>query len=180
MDNAKILEGLFDGKKIRIIQAMMQFPEKQFYLRELAKIANVPPATTFRVIQKLIAMELVTQVNVSKFKLYQWKDNERTKFIEQILKEDLRILSFFIDELKNMSGVQLVVQHGKEQPDKANLLIIGDFVNADQLKKISLKITEKYHFKITYLTLTEEQYHQMLDMGLYAGQKKIIYDVRSG
>lgn len=180
MDNTKLLEGLFDSKKMKIINAFMQNPSKQFYLRELSKISNVPVATTFRTLQKLISLDMVRQVNVSKFKLYVWKDNEKTKFVEQIFKEDIRILALFTDKLREMEGVQLVIQHGKEQPDKANILIIGDFINPEELKKTVMQISEKYKFKISYMTLTEEQYHQMSDMGLYAGQKKTLYDAREG
>ncbi len=179
MDTASLLEGLFDSKKMKVIRVMMQDTSKQYYLRELSKSANVPVATTFRIIQKLMALGLVKQIKVSKFKVYQWQDNEKSKFVEQIMKEDLRILSYFVEELKKISGVQLVIQHGREMPDKANVLIIGDFVNHEELKKIVLMINEKYKFKISHLTLTEEQYKQMLTMGLYAGTKKTLFDSKN-
>lgn len=179
MDNLKLLEGLFDSKKLKMMNILMQQPDKQFYLRELSTVSKIPVATTFRMMQKLVALDLVKQVKISKFKLYQWKDNEKTKFIEQMIKEDVKILNAFIEALKGMEGVEMVIQHGQDYPDKANLLIIGDFLDSDALKKIVLDIQSKYNFKITYLPLTEEQYHQMSEMGLYAGQKRVIYDNRN-
>ena len=57
--------------------------------------------------------------------------------------------------------------------------MIGDIGNnAEETKeaeKISRSIRVQHNYKINHLSLTKDQYHQMTQMGLYSGQKAVIF-----
>ena len=175
MENVKILEGLFDNKKLAVLRLFLQNKERQFYLREIAKETKVPIATTFRIIGRLVKLELVSQLKINKFKLYKIAENENIVFLEGFLKEGKRIVQQFADKVKLLSGVEEIILHGDETEEKANILLIGEDVDANELKRICAAIKEQYKFTISSLTLTREQFSQMSNMGLYSGRKKVLF-----
>lgn len=176
MENLNILEELFDQKMLRILRMFIADKEKQFYLREISKDANVPVATTARIIDKLLKLELIKLIVVKKFKLYQLNaDNPNIKYLESFLREEKLILDIFVDAVKNLSGVTSIIQHGEIMKERANILILGENIDGAELKRIVAEIKEKYKFTISYLTLAREQFQQMSKMGLYSGEKKLLY-----
>lgn len=175
VDKIRVLEGLFDKKRIEILRVFLAEPEKQFYLREVAKFARVPPATTYRILDLLIKLEVLEIKTVSRFKVYQLNKSENTKFLDAFLKEQPLILDMFVDQVKTMGGVERIVLHGKPETDKANILIVGRGVDQGEIKRISADIWERHKFKLSSLTLESEQYEQMTRMGLYPGQKKTLF-----
>jgi hypothetical protein len=175
MENLKILESLFDSKKLRILKLFLQDKEKQFYLREIAANSKVPVASAFRIIRLLVELKLVDIIKVHKFKLYRLARNENTSFLDSFLKEGKRIVQYFVDKIKKIPQLDAVVLHGKETEEKANVLLIGQGIDPYEVKKICASIKEQYNFVVSALALTQEQFAQMSTMGLYSGQKKILY-----
>jgi len=175
MENLKILEDLFDIKKLKVLRLFYREKGKKFYLREVAKEAGVPLATTYRIMQKLVALNLIDIITLSKFKVFVLAQNENTIFLESFLKESKKIMNYFIDELKKISEIEAVILHGDEEQDKANVLMIGENIDPNTIKRICGFIKEQYNFTISALTLTKEQFAQMSSMGLYSGKKKIVY-----
>ena len=172
----KLLEHLFDKKLLKILRLFLADKDRQFYLREVAKQSKVPIATTSRNVQKLLSLDLITLIKINKFKFYKLnKDNPNIKYLESFLREESRIIDIFIDSVKKVPGVHSVIEHGEIGKDRANLLILGDTVEAAELKAIVADIKEKYKFTISYLTLTLEQFNQMSQIGLYSGDKKVLY-----
>ncbi|MBI2129750.1 hypothetical protein HYU07_05935 [Candidatus Woesearchaeota archaeon] len=123
----------------------------------------------------LLGLNIIKEVRVSRFKLYQLNENDDTKFIEGFIKIEKHVLDLFVDEMKKIEGIRSVILHGEDRKDKANILLIGTNINSDGIKAICTNIKEKYSFTITYLILTPEQYAQMSDMNLFPREKKIIY-----
>jgi len=175
MENLNLLEGLFDNKKLKVIKLFLQNKEKQFYLREIAKQTRVPIASTFRIIKKLMELELITQIKINKFKLYKTATNDNTVFLETFLREGKRIVQFFVEKAKELDGISSVILHGEETEEKANILLIGTNINSNELKRICAEIKEQYNFTISPLTLTQEQFTQMSNMGLYSGKKTVLF-----
>ena len=176
MENSKILQELFDSKILAIIKLFFKYPEKQFYLLEISKGSKVSSATTFRIVNKLVSLELLKQIPITRIKLYQLNDNENVEFLKGFIKDDVQVLKMFLDQVKTIPGIEAIILHGKEMPNRANLLIIGTDVDSEQIKTLCAEIKEKYNFTISPLTLAKEQYDQMSQMGLYSGQKKIIFE----
>ena len=81
----------------------------------------------------------------------------------------------FVDRIKSLEGIEKIILHGKQTNKKANVLVLGSNVDATQIKLISSEIKEKYDFTILSLTLTNEQYEQMSAMGLYSGEKQVLF-----
>lgn len=172
----KLLEHLFDKKMLKILRLFLADKDRQFYLREIAKQSKVPIATTSRNIDKLLKLELVRLIMINKFKFYQLNyDNPNIRYLESFLREETRIIDIFIDSAKKLPGISTIIEHGEVTKDRANLLVLGDSVDAAELKAIVSDIREKYKFTISCLTLTLEQFNQMSQIGLYSGEKKVLY-----
>ncbi len=174
MQDPKLLESLFDRKLIRILKLLMLNKNRQFYLREIAKETRVPPATTHRLLSKLLSLDLITLHKFNKFKLYQLAQNDNTEFLEGFIKEGKRIVASFIDEIKTIQGLEAVYQIS-EDDYKSSLLLIGEQIDSNEIKRLSALYKEKYMYTITTLTLAQEQFEQMSAMGLYAGRKIVLY-----
>ena len=175
MDGLEVLESLFDQKTLRILKLFIQEREAQFYLREVAKRTGVPPATTYRIIARLLRLEVIEQQRIKHFKLYRLRDNPASQFLESFLRMDRHALSDFVAACVGIAGLQSVVLHGKAQKDRANVLLIGEGIDNDTVKAIVGGIKERFRYTLSTLSLTREQFEQMRSMGLYAGEKKIIY-----
>ncbi len=176
MEEISVFEELFDKKVIAILKILFKDSTKEFYLQELSHEAKVPMATTLRILNKLNKMEIVEISKVSRFKLYKLKDNKKVKFLASVFKMETRILDKFIEEIKVLPGLKQVILHGKEHSDRANILLIGDELDTGEIKRICAEIKEKHQFTINPLSLTENQYEQMSQMGLYSGQKKVLLE----
>ncbi len=176
MQQAEVLGELFDKKILAVLGVLVNDSGKEgLYLREIAKNAKVSNATTYRIVQKLVKLQLVNQLKIKKLKLYKFKHSSGSEFLVNMLKKDIRVLEAFISQIKDLKGVQAVLLHGEESNERANVLIIGDNVDSGKIKEICGGIKEKYNFVISPLVLAAEQFEQMSSMGLYSGKEKVLF-----
>lgn len=175
MPEDNFLEQLFDDKKLRILKLLLRESDKEYYLREISNLANVSDASTYRIIQLLSALKLVETIKIKKLKLYKLANNKNTKLLETFLKDDIRALDTFVEELQSLENIDQVILHGDEKPDKANILLIGTNIDSGRVKAIVASIKETFNFTISTLNLEAEQYAQMSSMGLYSGKKKVLF-----
>ena len=176
MDENALLEELFDDKLIKIIRLFISNQKKQFYLKEISDNTKVPMATAHRILRKLSKLEIIDEINISKFKVYRLGGNEKVVFLLSFIRESLKVVDIFVDRIKMISGITRIIQHGKPTEKKANILIIGKDVDTFPIKELVASIKEEYGYYISYMTLTEEQYEQMSSMGLYSGPKRILFE----
>ncbi len=174
MDKRAVLEGLIDPNLLKIMKIFINGDDQKYYLRELAKKARVSPATTYRVLQLLLKLELVVESKVKKFKFYSMHESN-ADFLVDILADRKNAVQAFVDAVKSDPALELVVLHGREERSKANLLLIGGDLDQDLIREAALNIRETYGFNIIHLTLDPDQYNQMSSMGLYPGKKIILY-----
>lgn len=175
MDVFEVFKGIFDAKVLRVIHVFLTNPETEFYLKEISSKSRVPIATTFRILQKLIKFQLIEEKKVKMLKLYKLGNNEKTKILKDSLDISRNALNVFLERIKEISGVDVVILHGEKTDVKANLLIIGKNIDISLIKSLVGEIKEKYNFSILYLTLEPDQFEQMSNMGLYSGKKQILY-----
>ena len=159
-----------------ILKLFFNSPEKEFYLIEIAKETKVSTATTFRIVGKLTELGVLKKIKIAKFKLYMLNQNENVEFLQSFIREDIQVLKLFINQIKELPNIEAIILHGKESTSRANLLIIGEDIDQAPIKILTGEIKEKYDFTLSYLVLAKEQYEQMSNMGLYSGQKKILFD----
>jgi DNA-binding MarR family transcriptional regulator len=176
MDEAAVLEDLFDRKLIRVLKSLFRDRAKQFYLQELADASKVPLATCSRILARLEGAGVIEVRKISRFKLYSVADTKRARFLSTLFKEDMKILHLFTSEARKIRGVDTIILHGKEQKDRANVLLIGNNIDPGEVKSLCASIREQHGFVVSPLSLTVEQYNQMSQMGLYGNNKKVLYD----
>ena len=175
MENVKLLEELFDKKILKVIRFFLLNKEKEFYLQEISKQTGVAIATVFRMIGKLTELKIVEEIRIKKFKLYKCADNESVRFLEGFIKEGKRIIDNFVSVVSKVENVEEIILYGKENEEKANVLLIGKGINSNGIKRICAEFKEEYNYSITALPLEREQYDQMSSMGLYSGRKKALF-----
>jgi len=176
MESQKILESLFDKKILLILRLFLKKKDQQFYLKEVSKQTKVPLASTHRILNKLTELNIIERTKIKHLKIYKLSENEKTKYLETIFEEKKTILDEFVELVNSISGVRTIISSGREEKDKANLLIIGESIDNSLIREIIVKIKEKYNFTITHLVLNDAQYQQMAAMNLYPGKKEILFE----
>ncbi|MCF7871466.1 helix-turn-helix domain-containing protein [Candidatus Woesearchaeota archaeon] len=174
MDKKDILESLFDKKMIKVLKLFINNSSDEYYLREIAKLTRVPPATVHRILGTLLKLDLISEIRVKHLKTYRFNP-ENSAFLIDLLEDKTSAIQEFIQFISGVLGVQMAVLHGKEEKDKASILIMGDDIDKDSIREKIVDIKQKYKFNIIHLVLLPEQYEQMVSMGLYPGQKKILF-----
>lgn len=174
----EILEALIPSSTLKVLKVFINNEDQKFYLREIAKQAKVPPATTYRILQKLVDDDIVLVEKMKTFKLYIF-NTKSNRFLLDIFQDRKSAVAEFVRSVKVFDGVQLVVLHGKEEKNSANVLVIGEEMDSESIKRNAVYMSDKYKFNIILLTLTPDQYNQMSSMGLYPGKKKILFESES-
>lgn len=82
----ELLKDLIDSKILNIMQLFLNNKTKYFHLTDIADKANVPSASTFRLIRKLVALGFVEYTKTGKLKLYKLSDNKKSRKFEEILR----------------------------------------------------------------------------------------------
>lgn len=179
MAELSLIENLIDKKILKVLQVFFDDEDKEFYLLELSKRSGVAQASVFRILKTLSSLGIIDIIMVNKFKFYKVRKNKETDTLKTLIKKDKKALDLFVEKIREMEGVKHIVQHGVETKDKADLLLIGDNIDAAFVKSIAFEIKDKYNFTISWMALSPEQYEQMLSMGssvgLSAETKKSIF-----
>ncbi len=128
MENLDILEQLFDKKTLDVLRIFYKNDTKEFYIREVSRLTKVPLATSFRIVRKLVKLKLVNEIRLAKFKVYVLSDNENTRFLGQVIKKQKQALQVFVTKIKNLKGLQKILIQGKEEKDRANIILIGEYI----------------------------------------------------
>ncbi|MDP3990677.1 MAG: helix-turn-helix domain-containing protein [archaeon] len=164
-----VLAKLIDRKKEAVLRVILHSSE-ELYLQEIAKKSKVSTTSTFRILQEMVSLGVLTKKQWKTSKTYSCLTNPKTEFLKNLFHEDFDGLQAFIDSVKGTKGISTIILHGAKKKNKANVLIIGNGIDLDPLDKIAQEIKEK-GFEVSFLTLTKEQYEQMSKMGLYSGDK---------
>ncbi len=176
--NREILESLISPSTLRILKLFLNNEDQEYYLREISKLTRIPPATVFRIVAQLVDKRILLVHQIKRFKLYHY-NIEDAGFLADLLQDRKSAVAEFIKLIGEFEGVQMVVLHGKEEKDKSNILVIGNDMDIDSIKRNAVFISDKYKFNIILLTLTPEQYNQMSSMGLYPGKKRILFETET-
>lgn len=174
MASEKLLESLFDKKILSILRMFLNRKEQKLTLKEISKYSKVPLASTFRIVNRLVELELVAVDKIKHLKIYTLAENDKTRYLESMIKEHKTIMEEFINMITNVPGIREVIMHGKPEKDKANVLIIGENIESSSIRQAVVAIKENHNFTITHLVLDEDQYNQMAAMNLYSGKKETL------
>ncbi len=172
MVKKEVLSALLDEKKMAVLRILFQSPE-EVYLSEIASKSNVSVTSTFRILRELAALGIVYKKEWKTSKVYGCLKNEKVDFLRDLLQESFDGLSEFIKAAETIVSIQQIIQHGPKKEGKANVLLIGDSIETAKVEEVCKAIKDK-GFELSYLTLTKGQYEQMVKMGLYSGEKKVL------
>ena len=172
MVKKEILSNLIDQKKAAILKLLINSKD-ELYLKEISEKSKVSLASTYRILQEFVNQEILERKEWKTSKTYKCKENDKIIFLRELFYEEFDGIGEFINAVEEFEGIQEIILHGARKKSKANVLLIGDNINADKVDEICDKIKEK-GFEITFMPLTKEQYAQMVKMGLYSGEKKIL------
>jgi len=75
------LEGLVDKKIRSILSVFIKNKGELFHLQKIAKLSNVPLASSFRIVRRLVSLGFVTLIKINKFKVYELSDSKKTKVL---------------------------------------------------------------------------------------------------
>jgi Fe2+ or Zn2+ uptake regulation protein len=171
----RILESLFDKKTLAVLKFLSANPDKQFYLREISRGTRVPIATVYRIINRLVPLGVIDMVKIKRMKLYTYNQGKEGKFVEQLIEVRKGAVEEFIEACRAIPEIGQVILHGRKQKDRANFLIIGENVPTTPLVEAQGRIKETMQFTVIYLVLGPHQYEQMVEMGLYAGERQVLF-----
>ena len=86
MEEINVLKKLFDKKIFSVLDIIVNDNSNEgLYLREIAKKSRVSPASTHRILNKLLALELINQTKIKQLKLYKINKLKQTKFLHNLL-----------------------------------------------------------------------------------------------
>ncbi|PLW79286.1 hypothetical protein C0585_08405 [Candidatus Woesearchaeota archaeon] len=171
-EELQALRSIIDEKTLSILETLAN-EDGELYLRELAVKAKVPPATTHRIIQKLLDLKIIEKTEIKNLKIYKLSTTKQADFLKKILYSKVNPLDMFLTKLKQVSGVDLAVLHAKAQKSSAFVLVVGDELPIIKINDLSEAIEKEHGFKIKILPLQHDQY-DMLAAG-HTGYKKVLY-----
>ncbi len=172
MVKKEVLAKLIDEKKAAVLQIILSSKE-EVCLKEVAEKSQVSITSTFRILQELVGMGVLKRREWKNSIVYCPEDNEKASFLRELFYEEYDGLQEFVVQASTLEGVQSIVLQGAKKKDKASLMLIGEKIELGKVNELCQKIKDK-GFEVTYLTLTQDQYGQMVKMGLYPGEKKVL------
>ena len=81
-----VLDGLMDKKIRNILSVLIKNKDELFHLQKISKLSNVPIASSFRIVKRLVRLGFVAVIRINKFKVYRLEDNKKTKLLVGLLK----------------------------------------------------------------------------------------------
>jgi len=80
------LSNLIDEKIVRILTVLHKNKSKLYHITQLAQEAQVPPATTLRLMKIILKSDIVKVSNVGKLKIYSYNNSEENNSLMKVLK----------------------------------------------------------------------------------------------
>jgi len=172
MVKKEVLSKLLDEKKAAILRVLFNTPE-EMYLKEIAAKSNVSMASSFRILKQLVALNIIQRKEWKTSIVYSAEKNEKADFLKELFSDDFDAIKEFLQSVENLSSIQQIILHGTRKKDKANILLIGENIETPKVEETCKQLKDK-GFELSFLTLTKTQYEQMIKMGLYSGEKKVL------
>jgi DNA-binding transcriptional ArsR family regulator len=171
-----VIMSIVDEKIGKILDTIYERPKEGFYLTQLSERATVSLSSTYRILKRLKAVNLIREERIGPSKMYYLKDNEQARLLGEIIKPSKSISKLIKEFFSDILALNKIVAYGKVDADRATLLFIGDIQDTDVIEKRKKEIHQQYGLMINHIILTEDQYNKMSSLGLYPGEKKILWE----
>lgn len=176
MEPQKLLEGLFDRKRMILVKLFLDHPEQEYGIREAARLAKLAPATSYRIIRTLLKMEVVEERRIKKLRLYRMAQNRDTKFLDELLAIKKTAIEEFVELASHVSGVTEITQIGKPSKDRVVMFVIREEADPaensrveTEIGRIETEIKAKYKFSIHQSTVSHIGFERWMRMNEHMG-----------
>ena len=169
MDRKEVVIKLIDSKRASILRVLANTKE-ELSLKEVVQKSNVPVASAHRILQELAALQLVLRRVWKTSKVYSIVKEES---LHELFHEEYDGVQEFVQALQLIPGIQHLILHKVGKEGKANIFVLGQDLDSAKIEEACTTVREK-GIDLSYLALTKQQYDQMMKMGLYGGEKKIL------
>lgn len=169
-----VLEKLADERSIAILKVFAKKPDAGFTMAEVQKRTKLPAATTFRQLKMLTKQGFLAAESLKHLSIYKLAQNDLTQTVTSLLYEHPEPLQVFLERVESLSGVEEIIMTGKTE-NGANIQVVGRDVPKAQVNEVVAAVLDRYSYKITHLVVEPEQYATMVSMGLYPGQRTVLY-----
>jgi len=143
-------------------------PERQFYVRELARLLDEDPGNLSKEMIRLGKEGIFRSTIRGKTKYYTLNKNHPLyKQLKEIIFKTSGIEKILKNELNKVSGIKEAFIYGsfargeEKGPSDIDILIIGS-VNEDALIDIINKLEQKFDREINYTLITKEEFQKKL------------------
>ncbi len=171
-----VIMSIIDEKIGRILDTIYDRPKEGFYLTQLSERAKVSISSTYRILKKLKAINLIKEERIGPSKMYYLMDNEQVKLLGEIIKPSKSISKIIQEFFSDIFALEKIVSYGKVDANRATLLFIGDVQDTDIIEKKKKEIQRQYGLMINHIILTPDQYEKMSSLGLYPRDKKVLWE----
>lgn len=171
----EILNDLVDEKVLKILSLFSKNEEKQFYLKEISEKTNVSISSVFRILSDLKKKGYIKENKYGPQKLYSLDKSEKGKIIAEIFTEEQDPFEILVSNLKKITEIKKIILYGKLTKKSAKIIVVGENVDDKFVEKVVKDIYENFNFKMEYMILSENQFNQMIRIGMYSEERKQIY-----
>ena len=164
-NKSALLASLFDAKTVDVLKKLL-IKKDVFYLRDLSRETGVSLATTYRIIQKLAKLGLVSKEQRDKFTFYSLaKDSPAYRELYSLIigtaPDPISALRTHLTD-KYGSNFSLYLLKGKEK----KVFVVSDIAENKDVRAIIDKVADKIGQKLNHLVVKPTQFEQMQEIGL--------------
>jgi len=169
-EKSLLLAQLFDRKTIEVLKKLL-LKKDIFYLRDLSRETSVSLATTFRIVQKLFSLGLVSKDHQDKFTFY--RINRESQIYKEIyalvLGSTPDPIDLFKQQLKDkyFGLFQAFVTKDKDR----RIFIVSEHVSQPDADTIAAVVHDTTGSKPNYIVVTPAFFDQMQSIGLITKDK---------
>ncbi len=134
---------LIDSKVNRVLKLFLENKKKKFYLKTISVETNVPIASVFRIVKKLVKLNMISSVSKGKLKVYRFNKINLTKLIEPKI---YKIFKLFSDNKNKLFYLKKISSETKVPIASASRIInkflrlkIISIIQVDRIKLYKLK-----------------------------------------
>jgi len=172
-EKSGLLSNLFDKKTVEILKKLL-LKKDVFYLRDLSRDTNVSLATTFRIVQKLMALGLVIKEQHDKFTFYKIQRDvpifsELSSLVLGDMSDPVQIIK---KELKDQFGPTFKIYQSRDKDKK--IFVVSELVKPQTIEELSIKLQNQTGAKPSMMLVTTSFFEQMHTMGLINKEKLVI------
>jgi len=134
--------------ELKVIKALMEFPDRNWSLRDISDESGVPKTTVWRAVNRLEERNFVSTSEVGKSKMVEVKNRDVLKKILKLSRAEIdeleEVAKRFVEEIKEIEGVKRCVLFGSVARGTADLNSDIDILVLlrEEVKKIEEEISQ--------------------------------------